>query len=452
MKRAIVLLAVFLALPLSVLAVEAGAPEQVALTIYNGDLALIREVRPVALAQGNQTVVLKDVSGQLRPDTVHLATPGLDVQLLEQNFDYDLVSREKLLQRFIGQTISLVDDATGRVITGTLLSVADGMVLMSDGQILLNPPGRVVLPGHAAAELLLRPTLSWLLHSPRAANVRAEVSYLSGGLNWEASYVLMLAADERSAGLEGWVTLSNYSGTTYPNAQLKLVAGDVNRVRDEMQKDMQWSRAAEAMPAPAPAFAQEQFFDYHLYNLQRTTTLRNNQQKQISLLSAAAVPTRKVYEFNAQGGNQVRVMVEFDNREEHGLGMPLPAGIVRVYKADSSGAPQFVGEDRIGHTPRLEELRLSVGNAFDIVGEATQVDYTDIGQGYEQTFRVELRNRKENEDVSVKVIANVGGDWEVLSADREWARKDANTIEFTVPIPRDSVAVLNYKVRVIWRK
>jgi hypothetical protein len=439
-------------LPGTALAASASEVKDVALTVYNGDLALIKEVRDLSLDSGTQVVTLENVSGQLRPETVHLDTPGnLGVQILEQNYDYDLVSTDKLLERFIGKQITLVNDANNTVIMGTLLSVVGGLVIQSEGQILLNPPGRVVLPAGAADNLLLRPTLSWRLSSPQAGPTRGEVSYLSGGLNWNADYVLMLEANDRSAGLEGWVTLSNYSGTTYNDAALKLVAGDVNRVKQEMDMMMRGGAVAEAMPAPAPAFVEQQFFEYHLYDLQRRTTIRNNQQKQIGLLSAQGVPVTKIYTFDGQGGdNKVHVTVELENSEEHNLGMPLPAGVVRLYKKDASGAPQFVGEDRIQHTPRKEKLRLNVGNAFDLAGTATQMDYKDLGNGYEQSWKVELRNRKENEAVTIRVASNFGGDWEITQSNFDYVKKNANQAEWNIPVPADSVVELNYTVRVIW--
>jgi hypothetical protein len=453
------LLALFVLLfPATALAADAGDVQSVSLTVYNGDLALIREVRPVSFEQGTQVVTLKDVSGQLRPDTVHLDVPGNPgVQLLEQNYDYDLVSRDKLLQRFIGQTITLVNDANNTVLTGTLLSVSDGLILMVDGQIMLNPPGRVVLPGSSADDLLLRPTLSWLLTSPQATSTNAEISYLSGGLSWEASYVLNLAADDKTAGLEGWVTMSNYSGTTYKDAKLKLVAGDVNRVQPNYKTmDMM----AEAMPAPrmapAPQFQEQNFFEYHLYELQRQTTIKNNQQKQVGLLSAQNVPVRKIYELDAsypQEKATVRVVVEVENKQEHGLGMPLPAGTVRVYKEDQSGAPNFAGEDRIVHTPRNDKLRLGIGNAFDLGGEVVQTSYRDLGDGMLTGWKVIVRNRKETEAATVRVVnRSLWGDWEIQdNTGAGYKKENVSTAAWSVTVPADSEVTFTYNVRT-WHK
>ena len=304
MKAMRLILTLTLALiPCVTLAGEAGDVESVSLTIYNSDLALIREVRAFDLDRGVQDLVLSEVSGMLRPETVHLSLPsGLEVALLEQNFDYDLVSREKLMQKFIGKQIILIDDEIGLTTSGTLLSVAGGVVLESDGRILLNPPGRVVLPEGAADDLLLKPTLSWMVHSPQVARTDAEITYLSSGLTWNADYVLQLNADDTAAGVEGWVTVSNYSGTTYRDAELKLIAGDVN-VLPEYDEEQYYGAREEVMMADGlgGGFEEEEFFEYHLYDLQRPTTLRNSQQKQVGLLSAQQVPIRKP---RAQAGRQ----------------------------------------------------------------------------------------------------------------------------------------------------
>jgi hypothetical protein len=446
-------LVMYLSISTAAVAVEAGEADSIALTIYNDDLALIRETRLLALAAGTQDVILTDVSGALRPNTVHLNIPGLSgYSLLEQNYDYDLVSREKLMERFIGKRITLVDDELGSKISGTLLSVSGGIILDNGGEILLNPPGRVVLPPGAADELLLRPTLSWLLYSPEKTNAEAEITYLSRGLSWEADYVLQLNKNDTAAGIEGWVTLSNYSGTTYNNAQLKLVAGDVNQVS---QPDMRMAKAemlADGMGAGAGGFVEEEFFEYHLYQLGRATTIRNNQQKQIGLLSAQEVPMEKIFLFNAEYGGDVRVMVEFTNEEEAGMGMPLPEGVVRVFKADSGGDVQFVGEDRIDHTPRDEDVRLEIGNAFDIVGETRKMDYRDIGDGFEADYVVNLRNHKEKDDVVVTVEMNgLWGDWEVISSNFDFIREDVSTLQFDIPVPADGEAELKFSYRVEWK-
>ena len=433
---------------------EIAAPDEVAVTIYNEDLALIREVRSFDLGGDTETFTLPEVSGRLNPQTVHLALPeGVEFNLLEQNYDYDLVSSDKLLEKFIGRRILLIDDENQNQLEVTLLSIAGGRVVRDDeGRILVNPPGRVVLPPGAADELLLRPTLSWLLWSKAAGKHKAEVSYLSGGLSWSADYVVMLNSDDTAGGIEGWVTLRNYSGTTYHDAKLKLVAGDVNIVRNAPVPPPSAAMLRSASMDAAPkGFEEEEFFEYHLYDLQRPTTLRNSQMKQIGLLTASDVPMKKLLTFNGLHGGDVQVEMEFKNEEEAGMGMPLPAGTVRVFKNDSSGDAQFVGEDSIDHTPKDEEVRLYIGNAFDIVGETRRTEYKDLKNGRIESWEVTLKNHKDKEDVVVTVPVTVWGDWNIQQASHEYTMKDANTAEFQIPVEADGEAVVTFTYRVIWR-
>ena len=437
----------------SALAKDAGEVSDLYITVYNGNLALIKELRQFQLSNGTQQFELSDVSGQLNPATVHLSFPeSVDFSLLEQNFDYDLVDSSKLLTKFIGRDITLFNDYDNTSLKVTLLSTDGGKVVRdASGRILLNPPGRVILPEGSAAELLLRPTLSWDLWSGTAGSFPGEISYLSGGLDWNADYVVMLSDDDKSADVEGWVTLSNYSGTTFRDAQLKLVAGDVNRAHDYPS-----TLNAMAMPASAPmekeeSFQEESFFEYHLYDLQRPTTIRNNQQKQIGLLTADGIATKKLFVFDGRNGGDVAVKMEFENSEENGMGMPLPKGVVRVFKADSKGQAQFIGEDRIDHTPRDEDVRLRIGNAFDVKGETVRKDYKDIGQGYMETWEITLKNHKESEDVLITVPFQIWGDWSIVESTAKYEKKDANTAEFLITVPADGEASFTFQYKVIWK-
>jgi len=432
---------------------EVAQPREVAVTIYNEDLALIREVRPVELDEGSAVYRLPEVSGQLKPETVHLSFPdGAAFQLLEQNYDYDLVSVDKLLEKFIGRQLVLIDDESKTNMQVTLLSTSGGRVMRdAEGQILINPPGRVVLPPGSADELLLRPTLSWQLWSELSGRHDAEITYLSGGLSWQADYVVLLNANDTAGDVEGWVTVRNYSGTTYNDAHLKLVAGDVNIVRQKMQPPapaMMEMRAATAAPA---GFQEEQFFEYHLYDLPRATTIRNNQMKQIGLLTATGVPFEKLLIFDGINGGDTRVEMQFTNEEEAGMGMPLPKGTVRVFKQDSSGDAQFIGEDSIDHTPRDEDVRLYIGNAFDIVGETKRTEYTDLKKGYSASYEVTLKNHKENEDVVVTVPVMVRGDWRITQSNFDYEMKDSNTAQFEIPVKADGEATLTFSFKVTWK-
>jgi hypothetical protein len=432
---------------------EVAQPREVAVTIYNENLALIREVRPVELDEGSAVYRLPEVSGQLQPETVHLSFPdGAAFKLLEQNYDYDLVSVDKLLEKFIGRQLVLIDDETKTNMQVTLLSTGGGRVVRdNEGQILINPPGRIVLPPGSADELLLRPTLSWQLWSERGGSHDAEITYLSGGLSWQADYVVLLNADDTAGNIEGWVTVRNYSGTTYNDAHLKLVAGDVNIVRKNMQPPapaMMEMRAATAAPA---GFQEEQFFEYHLYDLPRPTTIRTNQMKQIGLLTATGVPFEKLLIFDGINGGDTRVEMQFTNEEEAGMGMPLPKGTVRVFKQDSSGSAQFIGEDSIDHTPRDEDVRLYIGNAFDIVGETKRTEYSDLKKGYTASYEVTLKNHKENEDVVVTVPVVVRGDWRITQSSYDYEMKDASTAQFEIPVKADGEATLTFSFKVTWK-
>jgi len=428
-------------------------PEEVALTIYNQDLALIREKRMVELKAGSAGYLVPEVSGCLKPDTVHLSLPaGVNFSLLEQNFDYDLVSSEKLLEKFIGRKLLLIDDEHDHQLEATLLSASGGRIVKDDeGRILINPPGRVVLPPGAADELLLRPTLSWLLWAKDAGKQPAELSYLSTGLSWEASYVVLLNEEDTAGDFEGWVTITNRSGTTYHDAHLKLVAGDVHLVRERPARPQAMDMALRGVAKAPEGFEEEELFEYHLYDLPRTTTIRDKQLKQIGLLTAPGVDFTKRLVFDGLRGGDVRVGMEFTNSEKAGLGMPLPAGIVRVFKRDSDGDPQFLGEDRIDHTPKNEDRLLYIGNAFDIVGETRRTEHTKKKRGFTASHEVTLRNHKDDEKALVTVIARFIHNWKITAASIKYKQKDAFTAEFTVPVPADKEVKFTFSYEVTWR-
>jgi hypothetical protein len=316
------------------------------------------------------------------------------------------------------------------------------------------------LPGN----LYSRPTLVWTLENRGAGAQKVEASYLTSNMSWNADYVLTVSRDEKTSDLDGWVTLANNSGTSYENAKLQLVAGEIHQVTPmAMASDAYKARVNVTEAAPAPQFQQENMSEYHLYTLGRRTSIQNNESKQISLLSATSVPVEKFlgvegqpyYYRNQQGiGNPIPVPVKvyyrFKNEEKGGLGMPLPAGTVRVYQADSKGGIQFVGEDRINHTPKDETLKIYVGNAFDIVCERKLIDYKKLaGNLFEMEYQITVRNHK---DVPVVIEARepIGGDWEVLNSNLKWTKLDATTISFEVPVEKNGTTTLDYRVRVKW--
>ena len=444
--------------------------QSVAVTIYNENLALVKDTRRVTLDAGNNRLALREVSGQMRPETAQLRSlshPG-SLALIEQNFDFDLLTPAKLLEKYVGRNVRIVKThpTTGAESfeTATVLAANNGVVLRIGERIETGLPGRIVYDG-VPANLRDRPTLVSELHSARAGNQTVELSYLSGGLAWKADYVAELNAADNALELNGWVTLTNRSGTAYPNARLQLVAGDVNRVRDEMRVASAKSAGLARAEAPAPAMRQESLFEYHLYSLERATTIADNQTKQVALLSASGVPVTKelvlqgsdYYYRSSVGGigqkMKVGVFVQFENREASRLGMPMPKGVVRVYKKDGSGNAQFVGEDSIDHTPKNEKLRLKLGEAFDVTADKKQSDFRrrdSIGAWsyvFESAYEIVLRNAK-HEAATVVVREPVPGDWTMLEESARHARVAAGTAEWRVQVPAEGSATLRYRVLV----
>lgn len=454
--------AVFAAPPSPVAPVVSSEADQtgLALTIYNDNLALVKDRRTVRLGTGNGELRFMDVASQIIPASVSVTSPTGGLQVLEQNYEYDLLSPQKLLDKYVGKEVKLYqkNPQTEReeVVSATLLSTNGGPVYRIGNEITFGHPGRVIFP-RVPDDLIARPTLVWLLANSGRGPRELDVSYLTGGIGWRADYVLTLNEGDDLADLAGWVTIDNRSGTTYRNATLKLVAGDINRVPEQQfRKEALVMRSAAA---PAPQFREEGFFEYHLYTLQRPSTIKDNQAKQLSLLQAGGIPLQKEFLLKgdafsylnpageAAGNRKVGVFVEFANRAEEHLGLPLPKGIVRVYKRDKDGSLQFVGEDTIDHTPAKEKVRVKLGDAFDVVGERRQTDWKKIASDtYEAAFRITLRNHKQ-QDIAVRVVEPVPGDWTILSSTVPCRTGEGHTAEFTVPVPKDGEAILDYRVR-----
>lgn len=440
----------------------------VAVTVYNVNLALVRETRTLDLpAAGAATLRFMDVPSAINPRTVHLKSltaPGT-LAVLEQNYEYDLMSPSKLLEKFIGREVELVEqaqDLTTRTVRGTLLSQNEGPIYRIGDRIVLHQGGKVTLP-EVPPDLVARPTLVWTIGASRAGAQEVEASYLTDGLNWSADYVAVVDALDKAADLTGWVTVENRSGAAFKDATLKLVAGDVRRVTPPMMDKARRVMMAESAPAfGAPQFEEEGFLEYHLYTLDRPTTLKDNQTKQLALFQAAGVPVVKKlllagqpWWYRGQHGTltrdqKVAVLMEIKNAKEGGLGIPLPKGTVRVYKKDRSGAEQFAGEDGIDHTPKDETLKLHIGEAFDVVADRTQTDYRSLSpRQSESAYEVSIRNRKD-EDVTVTVREPLGGDWRLLSSSHPGKKLDAGTIEFEIRVPRGQEVKLTYRVSVTW--
>ena len=434
--------------------------EDVSVTIYNSNLALVRDVRALTLGEGELRLRFGDVAEQIQPETVSLRslTEAGSVVILEQNYEYDLMSPQKLMEKYVGREVLLKNFSTrlnvGDV-TATLLSVNGGTVYQVGSDIYLGHPGQVVLP-ELPDELIAEPSLIWTIQNT-SEEQRVEASYLTGGIGWKADYVVTLAKGDASLELASWVTLNNNSGATYTNARLKVVAGEVNRV---MGHDaMQSLGFIESRGRSADMAVEEAFGEYHLYSIPRRVTIKNNASKQVALLSGSDVASMKRYEyrgnlqyysaqFNEFGPDHVSVYLDFENEETNGLGVPLPAGVMRVYQEDSEGALQFLGEDRIDHTPKNETVQLRLGSAFDVVAERVQKDFHVLGSSvFETSYEIVLRNHKDS-DIVVDVVEPMPGDWDILSESLAHEKRDARTAVFSVPVAADGETTLSYRVRV----
>jgi len=443
--------------------------QSVNITVYNSNLGLVRETRRLTLPQGQVALRFADVTAQIRPETVHLSslTTPASLRILEQNYQYDLLNPAKLLDKFVGKEITLVlrhyqnNTETFEPVQATLLSNNGGQVWRINGQIVINPTNisEMRFPD-LPKNLVATPTLVWDLENRQSGSQTVEASYLTTGMNWRADYVLVVNADDTKGDLQGWVTLTNNSGATFEDARLQLVAGDVNRVSEERNYALAGAMQRKATDSVSE-FQEQGFFEYHLYTLQRPTSIRDNETKQVSLLEAAGFDVKKEFVLNGQHyyytnynnpgqpiKEKVGVYVQFRNAQQNKLGMPLPAGTIRLYKKDDKGNQQFIGEDKIDHTPKDEDVRVKVGDAFDIVAERKQTDYKVIARNvYEYAYEIKIRNHKDG-PITVVVNEPIGGDWEMLSSTFEAKKTAAFAAQFNVPVSKDGEATLSYRVRV----
>ncbi|MHB0998658.1 MAG: DUF4139 domain-containing protein [Armatimonadota bacterium] len=463
-------------------------PSSVELTIYNQNFALVKEDRDMTLDKGVNFVPVPDVAGTIRPSTVafkSLTDPG-SVVVREQNYQYDLINPNTILEKSIGKKVRirrLLDNKT-EVVEGTLLSAGYqnsnsfsgrsqiGIVIQTKNGIIIDPEGEIEVL-ELPQGLISRPTLEWKLETSKAGEHKTEISYLADQIRWIADYVAIIDAEDKLVDLTGWVTLSNNSGTTFENASLNLMAGDVNVVEIEQRRVTLGYGGAYGPQGPAsPQFTEKGFFEYHLYTLAGKTTIKNKESKQITLLTANKIPANKVYIYDARkawwgmyqnnqgyrpgdsydvsANKKVNIFIEVENKKENNLGMPLPKGTIRVYKQEENANQHFVGEDTIDHTPKDEKVRLYLGDAFDIVGEHKRTSFKRINANEtEESFEISLRNHKDA-PVSVVVIEHQFGDWKITESSHKYEKKDASTIEIPVEIPKDGETKVTYTVRTSW--
>jgi len=444
---------------------------ELAITVYNSDIALVRDVRNLQLSTGTSNLRFMDIAATVNPATVHFRslTEPSRVSVLEQNYEYDLLEPDKLLRKYVGRDVTLIrnrsENGTTRQeeVKARLLSYNNAPVWKIGNEIVTGIGADHIRFPELPDTLYSRPTLIWTVQNQGGPRHRVEASYLAGKLAWNADYVLTVSRDDKTSDVNGWVTLTNGSGTAFRNAKLQLVAGDLNRVRQVLAKTRDEMRSNAPAAAAGGQMAEESFSDYHLYSLNRKTTINNNQTKQVSMLEGTNVPMVKryvvegssYYYHNVQHPGSpikdtVQVYYQFKNEQKGGLGMPMPAGVIRVYQEDSKGGVQFVGEDRINHTPKDEMLNIKIGNAFDVVCERNQVDFQKIASNvYEVEYEITVRNHKATA-ITVEVNEPIGGTWRMVRSSHESTKTAAWAARFNVPVAADGTAVLKYRVRVTY--
>ena len=484
-------------LPAGSVAAEANP----ALTIYNQNFAVVRDSVPLDLKAGVNSVRYTDATAQVEPDSVILRDPTGDhsLQILEQNYRNDPVSQKLLLSLFEGRTIDFEKtrlrdntDTTelvpGKIIRSGYVPGGDAQqpivyvpggneqqpIIEVNGKLQFSLPGQPLFPD-LGDDTVLKPTLNWLLQSDKPGQFDAEVGYVTGGLVWSASYNLVSPEKGDLVDLVGWITMNNNCGKTFENATIKLMAGDVNKIRPQAFGAMRMRHGlfeeAQSM-ATAPAVTEKAFDEFHLYSIARPTTLHDRETKQVEFVHAEKVYAPTIYVYDAathyrfygslnagqkwgQSDNKkVLVQREFVNAETNHLGIALPAGKLRFYRRDDDGQLQFVGENMIEHTPRNETIRVTTGNSFDLVGERKQTNFhvdTD-NKWLDESFEIKLRNRKKDTPVEIRVVEHLyrWSNWEITAKSDDFKKTDAQTIEFRIPVKPDEEKTVTYTIHYSW--
>ena len=444
-----------------------------ALTIYNGGYAVVRETLPIDLKSGLNQVSFAGATAQVEADSVILRDIAgkAEFQILEQSYRNDPVSQSMLLSLFEGKTLEFNRRETNkpdRLVTGKV--VRSGFVpggnfvepiIEVDGKLQFSLPGEPIFPS-LGTDNVLKPTLNWKLNSASSGKIDAEVAYLSRGFSWEASYNLVAPEKGDTVDIVGWVTMNNQSGMTFADAKLKLMAGDVHRVEENVAMPFATTAKGRGMMAMADAVVTEKSFDeFHLYTLGNPVTLRDKETKQVEFVRATGVKAERIYVYEGGGysrrgssaAGKVQVFREFKNAEANKLGLALPKGKLRFYSQDDDRQLEFVGENQIDHTPKNEVIRVFTGNSFDLVGQRRLVSQTENNSEHvaTQTIEVKVRNRKK-EPAEIRVVehATRGGNWTLTAQSQPHEKKDATTFEFRVPLQPDEEKVITYTIRYTW--
>lgn len=484
-----------------VLAYTIVAYAEPSLTIYNQDFAVVRDQIELSLKQGENEVSVTDITAQAEPESVILRDPTgkYTLRILEQDYRADPVSTELLLSLYEGQEIDFITESEmvrGRIIrSGSVLpptNIRDmeefyrtveyldqhkprnQPIIEVNGRLRFGLPGEPLFPS-LKDDTILKPTLHWLIETNQQARFDAELCYITGGMSWEADYNLIYPEKGDIMDLIGWVTMNNKSGKTFENSKIKLMAGDVSKIRRDTRVAYAGGMGGGGM-AMAPPVSEKTFDEYHLYTLNRRTTLRDKQTKQVEFVRAEGVKSVSLYiydganidprrswpsenmrnrpDYGTSSNTKVKVMREFKNSEANSLGIPLPKGRVRFYRRDDDGQLEFTGENTIDHTPRDETVRVYTGNAFDLVGERRQVDFkTDnVRRVADESFEIKVRNHKEKQSVEIRIVEHLyrKRNWEITKASHDYTKTDSQTIEFRVVVDPDKEQVITYEVHYTW--
>lgn len=489
---------------------DATGPSGLALTLYNQEFAVVRQPIALDLQQGTNNIRYSETTAHLEPDSVMLRDPSGEhkLQILEQNYRNDPVTEARLLAAYEGKEIEFEVTRDGRtqIIKAKIIrsgyvphynafqrygnqyqyqqyamanpDAGEGSPIVEvDGQIQFGLPGRPIFPS-LTTDSLMKPTLDWLLHSDSAGKVNAELSYVTGGMTWFADYNAVAPENGNTLDITGWVTMDNQSGKTFDNAEIKLMAGEVNKIQPQNGAYPMAMKAVVGgnLEAAGPQVTEKAFDEYHLYTLPRPVTLHDRETKQVEFIRASNVKADRVYvydgaqfpqqyqywgyeqirqnrEYGTQMNTDVWVMQEIKNSKANNLGIPLPKGRVRFYRRDSDGALEFIGENEIKHTPKDELLRIFTGNAFDIVGERRQTNfqYDYNGHKVDESFEIKLRNHKK-EAVDVRVVEHLyrGLNWEITQKSDDFLKTDSRTAEFRVHVPADGEKTVTYTAHYTW--
>lgn len=472
---------------LSILALTATA--EPALTIYNQNFAVVRDAVPLDLKAGPNAVRYANATAQVEPDSVMLRDPAgkRSLQILEQNYRNDPVNESLLLSLFEGKQVlfqktrmkdntATTEEFYGKVIRSGHVPGGEPQspIIEVNGKLQFTLPGQPLFDG-LGDDTILKPAFNWLLQSDKPGKFDAEVGYVTGGFDWSASYNLVSPEKGDLVDLTGWITMNNNSGKTFENAKIKLLAGDVNKIQPVMPMGGMRMKAARGMAMDAmegaPAVSEKSFDEFHLYSIARNTTLHDRETKQVEFAHAEKMFAPTIYVYDGAAGYQfyglnydqgygqsdnkkIIVQREFVNDETNKLGIALPAGKLRFYRRDSDGQLQFVGENTIEHTPRKETVRVTTGNAFDLVGERKQTNFRVDTRDHwiDETFEIKLRNRKKNDAVEIRVVEHLyrWSNWNLTAKSADFVKKDSQTIEFRVPVKPDEEKVLTYTVHYSW--